>query len=330
MRLSGKHWSEGVAKVVVWLSGLLDFEQAAEVLEQVGQMAVSDSSVWRQAQYWGERFGELEAGVWRDDTESENVLLRKRPKRMGVAMDGTMIHIREEGWKELKVGCVFDVEVSPARDERTREVVELGHAVRNSYVPYLGGPEAFGEQVWTEARRRGWDRASDTQVVGDGAAWVWNLAATHFYDSQQVVDWYHATEHLAQAARFLHGDGTPEAQQWFRKWETPLFQGQAEQIAANLTAVSSQHPSVAADILREAGYFDHNQRRMNYLEMREEGWLIGSGMVESGGKQFKARFAGPGMRWSRAGAQRLLPVRAAILSGRFDLLWKKAFALPPN
>jgi len=64
--------------------------------------------------------------------------------------------------------------------------------------------------------------------------------------------------------------------------------------------------------------------------MREEGWLIGSGSVESAAKQYKARFAGPGMHWSRVGAERLLPVRSAIMSGRFDECWRQAYNSPPN
>ena len=83
-------------------------------------------------------------------------------------------------------------------------------------------------------------------------------------------------------------------------------------------------------LFREAGYFRDNQRRMNSLELREEEWPIGSGMVESGGKQFKARFCGPGMRWSRQGAENLLPVRAAILSQRFDELWTRIYNAPPS
>lgn len=67
---------------------------------------------------------------------------------------------------------------------------------------------------------------------------------------------------------------------------------------------------------------------MNYLELREGAWLIGSGMVESGAKQFKARFSGPGMRWSRKGAENLLPIRSAILSGTFDNMWTSAKILP--
>ena len=67
-----------------------------------------------------------------------------------------------------------------------------------------------------------------------------------------------------------------------------------------------------------------------YREMREDGWAIGSGMVESTAKQFKARFNGPGMRWSRSGAERLIPIRAAIMSRRSDELWRLAYNSPHN
>ena len=81
---------------------------------------------------------------------------------------------------------------------------------------------------------------------------------------------------------------------------------------------------------REAGYFADNQRRMQYMELREDGFPIGSGMVETGCKQFRARFTGAGMRWSRPGVERLLPVRAAILSHRFDEAWRTAYNSPQN
>ncbi len=82
--------------------------------------------------------------------------------------------------------------------------------------------------------------------------------------------------------------------------------------------------SNADKLLPAAGYFRNNHQRMNYIEMREENWPIGSGVVESAAKQFKARFSGPGMRWSRIGAENLLPIRAAVLSARFDHMWAAA------
>jgi hypothetical protein len=330
-----QHWSEQIAKQAVWLSGLVTFEKAEEILDKIGQIEISDSSVWRRTKAWGERFKAIEAAERAKSmavpTRDEIILAQgQQPKDMGVAMDGAKVLIRQEGWKELKVGCVFEIEMRPTPDKHTSEVVDLAHAVNNSYVAHLGGPELFGQMVWAEARRRDWMLARETEVLGDGAPWIWNLAGEHFYDSRQAVDWYHATNHLADVAKVLKGEGTAEAQRWFKQQQTPLFEGHAEQIAAGLRQAAQDMPKVADDLRREAGYFQDNCRRMQYMELREEGFPIGSGMVESGCKQFRGRFNGPGMQWSRSGLELLLPVRAAIMSKRFDAMWQAAYNLPQN
>lgn len=321
---------------MTWLSGIAEYEEAEEVLEKVGQVEISDSSIWRHIQTWGEQFETL---VERERIRT-NVLEGRwggpcraaEPKgRMGVSMDGTMIHIRDEGWKELKIGSVFDIEMRTTFDRQTGDHIEAAHAVHNTYAAHLGGPEAFGEVMWAEAARRDWQQAVETEVVGDAAPWIWNLVADYFYDSLQIVDWYHGAEHLATAARLLKGEGTPAAKQWLNDSKTALFEGHAARIARTLSAAATSHPpDVAAQLNREAGYLHKNQRRMNYQEMRENGWAIGSGMVESAAKQFKARFTGPGMRWSRRGAERLIPIRAAIMSRRFDELWQQVYNSPQN
>jgi hypothetical protein len=245
-----------------------------------------------------------------------------------VALDGMMVHVRQEDWKELKVGAVFDIEVRLGKDEHTHESVQLAHAVHNSYAAHLGGPEVFGELLFTEAR--GWEQAQDTEVVADGAAWIWNLADLHFGQSRQLVDWYHANQHLATAAKLCQGEGSPAGTLWFNRQETALYQGHAARIAADLEQAASELPQVADDLRREAGYFREHQHRMNYLEMREEEYVIGSGMVEGGAKQYQARLCGPGMRWSRPGVERLIPIRTAILSGRFAEVWHKVYNSPPS
>jgi hypothetical protein len=208
--------------------------------------------------------------------------------------------------------------------------VDLGHALRNTYVSHLGGPEEFGQKLWTEAQRRHWPKAVDTQVVADGATWIWNLVQDYFYDCHPVVDWFHAKQHLALTAQLLWGEGTPAAKRWLNEQETHLFQGHAEGIAHDITQAAEQKTTLREDLLQQAGYFEKNKRRMNYLELRSDGWVIGSGMVESGGKQFKDRFAGAGMRWSRLGAERLLLIRTAIMSKRFDSRWNAVYNLPKN
>lgn len=328
-------WSAGLQKWAVWLGGLLTFEHAERVLEVVGQVAMSDTALWRQVQSWGAR------GQARDEQQragasalpARAVIVpgeAQQATTKGVAMDGATINIRQEGWKELKVGSVFEVAVRPTRDRLTGDLIDLAHATANTYVAHLGGPERFGQLVWAEARRRDWSQARETVAVGDGAPWIWNLVGEHFYDSRQVVDWYHAATHLRQAANALHGDQTPAAHQWYKAYDTTLFEGQADRLAQTLRTLAQTHRKAADVLRREAGYFHDNQRRMQYLQIREDNLPIGSGMVESACKQFRARLAGAGMRWSRAGAEHLLPIRAAVMNGAFDTWWQAVSAMPLN
>jgi hypothetical protein len=323
LRLWDKRWSEQVVKQAVWLSGLASYEQVGEILRQVGGVEISTKSVWRCVEKWGSKLEQLEAlqMVKAYDFEQEEIDRDRSLEPMGAAMDGTMVHIREEGWKELKVGSIFEIEKRNRMDKKTGQEIELGHAVKNGYAAHLGGPEIFGRKMWTEAQGRHWEQAIDNIVIGDGATWIWNLAAEHFHASRQTVDWYHASEHLANAGKILYGDGSPKARRWHRSMETPLYQGHANKIVGKLRGLAKQNPSKSEELLKEANYFKNNHKRMQYMETREDGFPIGSGMVESAAKQYKTRFAGAGMRWSRAGLTRLLPVRTAILSKRFDRMW---------
>jgi hypothetical protein len=329
------HWSEAIAQQAVWLYGQVEDDLAEQILQRIGGIPISDTSIWRRAQKWGEEIRVAEnaraktaVGLPQRGQVIRGQVPHERP--MGVAMDGGMINVRKEGWKELKVGTVFEIEACLEPDPVTKEKIPQAHAVQNSYVAVLGGPERFGRMLWAEAVRREFPEAGDSIVLGDAATWIWNLAGEHFGTSRQLVDWYHAKEHLHGAGHQLFGEGSAEAQRWVKGMETPLYQGHALRIAARLKELAKTHRRVAKDLHQEAGYFEHNQRRMQYLEMREDGFPIGSGMVESGCKQFRARFTGPGMRWNRDSAERLLPVRAAILSKRFDHVWSAIYNSPPN
>jgi len=324
-----------VCQLAVWLSGLVSYARADEILAKVGRIDISTSSLWRRSQVWGQRFVQVEE---RDQARAAEVEMpagivpgeAMRAERLGVAMDGWMILIRQEGWKEVKAGCVFEVNQETVRDPATQEELDVGRARHLSYTAHLGGPQGLGPKLWAEAKRRQWSTALDTQALGDGAVWIWNLVADYFYDSVQVVDWSHAKSHLAQVAEWLHGAGTPAAHRWLTEQETRLFQGHAEDLARLIRQTADRHPALQAELVTEAGYFETHQRRMEYLDRRIEGWVIGSGMIESGAKQYQARFKGPGMQWSRAGAERLLPVRTAILSDRFEATWQTARQLPLN
>jgi hypothetical protein len=331
-----KHWSEAIAREAVWIYGQVEDDLAEQILQKIGGWSISDTSIWRRAQQWGDKIRVTEqtraqaaVGLPQRGQVIRGQVPHERP--MGTAMDGGMIHVRKEGWKELKVGTVFNIESRWEPNPLTHEFEPQAYAIDTSYVAVLGGPATFGPVLWAEAVERGFPEAGDRIAIGDGAPWIWNLTNEHFSGSRQVVDWYHAKTHLAEAGAQLYGEGSVQAHRWVKRMEKPLYQGHADHIAAELKEQAKTHRRVAATLRKEAGYFQMNARRMQYLETREDGFPIGSGMVESGIKQFRTRFTGPGMRWSRQGAERLLPVRAAILSGRYDLVWRSVYdRLPLN
>lgn len=322
---------------MVWLSGVSpSFAEAEETLRRIGRVNVSDSSVWRAVERWGACWQQLEVAMVEQGAEpfkQQERQLQAAPEagNKGVAMDGATLYIRDEGWKELKVGCTFDIAIQPTKDKETGQWQDKAHAVNNQYVAHLGKPEPFGQMVWGLARQCDWFGAEKTIVLGDGAVWIWHLADHHFVQSAHLVDWYHATEHLATAARLLYDQDKAARDEWYQEQQRCLFVGEAAAIAAHLEACAAEKSPAVADALEaEAGYFANNQTRMAYQEQQLAGYPIGSGMVESGCKQFKARFDGPGMRWSRSGAERLLPIRAAVMSQGFDAAWEQAYHLPLN
>lgn len=303
---------------MVWLSGLLPYEHCQAVFERIGGVHIPSSSIWRQTQQYGEA---LQAQVEHQQSQVsvERVVLpdasQDHARQKGISLDGGMVNIRGDGWKEFKVGTVFDVEQHLERDERTGEWVERAHGVHMAYTAVLGTAEQFAPALWAVAVAHHVPTAAASSVSADGAEWIWNLVADYFPDSVQIIDWYHATQHLASAAQALYPQDEQKAHLWFDHRREDLFLG-------NVTRIIQ--PLEQQGFTDQAHYFQVHQRRMQYQEFQEQGYPIGSGTVESGVKQFKARLTGPGMRWSRPGAERMLVIRAAVLQGNFDTLWQRA------
>ncbi|MBX3082594.1 MAG: hypothetical protein KF716_13235 [Anaerolineae bacterium] len=303
---------------MTWLAGLLTFEQCQAVFARIGKRHLPASSIWRQAAQHGERLrGQVERD--RQQVAPERISLPDAPhdhrQRKGVSMDGGMVHVRGEGWKEMKVGAVYDVATQPERDPITTDVMDMPHAVNLTYTAVLGEVPAFAQALWQLAVQQQVPTAYEASVTADGAAWIWNVAADLFPDSVQIVDWYHARQHLSAAAQALYPNHPDQATAWLKQHTDALFQGQLHSITA---------PLDHAGLADHSRYFHTHQRRMQYQEFREDGYPIGSGTVESAVKQYKARLTAAGMRWSRVGAERMLILRGAVLDGSFDALWRVA------
>ena len=175
-------------------------------------------------------------------------------------------------------------------------------------------PAPFAQRVRRETQRRGFDRAQRRVVLGDGAAWIWNMSAELFPDAIQVVDIFHAKGHLFEAARAIYGAGTDLADQWGKQRRDELDQGRIDAI---LTALA-EHP--ACEEARTCSrYITNNRQRMDYPRFRAMGLCITTGVVEGACKHVVAtRFKRGGMHWTVNGANAILALRCAILSNRFD------------
>ena len=312
-------FSPAFAKQMVWLSGLLPFGQSVEVMARIGERFMSQSTTWRMVQHYGEQL----QTVVEHQREQESVERIQLPdarhdheQRKGVSIDGGMVHIREQGWREMKVGTVFDVELRLERNPQTGDLDEMAHGVNVHYTAVLGTKQEFTPALWALAVEHDLPTARNRSVVADGAPWIWEVAEDVCPDGQQVVDWYHAVEHLYKAAVALYPNESDLAkrQRWFKTYKHHLYMGQIETIISVLNKRGVPH---------FATYFERHKRRMQYLEFREDGLPIGSGTAESGVKQFKHRLCGTGMRWEEDNANRMIILRSAILGHDFDSLWAK-------
>jgi hypothetical protein len=239
------------------------------------------------------------------------------PGTLVVETDGAMVHYLD-GWHEVKLGVV-----GGAQD---------GALVAPSYVAARESAEQFGPRLLAAAARRGaldvvrWEGTPlrpglavlrPVHIVGDGAAWIWNLAADHFGDRTEAVDFYHAAEHIWAVARAVYGADSDET----RVGATVAIRAlRAVGVAPVRAALAALHPETAeaAVVVRiERGYFTTNAARMDYPTLVAQGLPIGSGAVESGaGHVVQHRMKRPGQRWSERGGRAMLALRGRLASAR--------------
>ena len=228
-------------------------------------------------------------------------------------LDGLPAHTRE-----AKLGCVF---TQTAWDKD-------GFAVRDpdstTYTGAIEQAEQFGKRLYVEAWKRGWSRAAKKVVIGDGAEWIWNLAQQHFPTAIQVVDLYHARQHLWDLARLLHPRDTKRRNAWIglhqKRW---LEKGKIGKLVVSLRSIQTPDADLARKIRNEADYFAANAARMNYPEFREQHLFVGSGVIEAGCKTVIGhRLKQSGMFWTVAGANAILALRCNHLNGRFEDYWE--------
>jgi hypothetical protein len=323
--------SPGVRRMLATIGHELPFEQGREQMELLAGLCVTTKAVERTAEAIG---ADIEARQQRQRAQATQLNL---PIPMGpripilyVEMDGTGIPVvrketegragKQDGQpahtREVKLGCVFtqtnvDGEGYPIRDEAS-----------TSYVGAIESCEEFGRRLYAEAWRRGWARAANKVVLGDGSEWIWNQAALHFSDATHIVDLYHSREHLWTLAAKLYPNDAAAQKRWVMVEKDKLDDGKIEDLVASLRALAAAHPGLAKDIETEANYFERNKERMRYAEFRKQGLFVGSGVVEAGCKTVIGRLKRSGMFWTVRGANAIIALRCCQISGDFEDYWE--------
>jgi hypothetical protein len=255
----------------------------------------------------GERIKEERSGregtVLSGNVEAPDV----SPERLYIGIDGVHVPMYDGSYHEAKAGIVYQTR---ERDGKT-DIVDA------RYTATLQRTEAFGGQVYAVAFDCGVERADDIACLGDGAAWVWKSFSHHYPDAVQILDCYHAYEHLDEVAKAWYGEDTDKAKCWLEARKVDLLSDCVETV---IRSIHSWHPvddEAKAIRRRELGYFEKNKGRMLYATLKSNGYHIGSGLVESACKTIVTqRLKQSGMRWSESGAEHMVHLRSFLMSDR--------------
>ncbi len=282
-------------------------------------MALSKNSLQRLVKAYGGRLVEQQAQeaqatvqipsketevVWRERVEPTSEV-------MNISMDGAMVNIRNEGWKEVKT-----VAVSPVRHQIDAMTGNpIAHLSDHSYRAGLWNATECGQQQWAEACRRGVEKANYLSSVNDGAAWIWNIVRMCHGNCVEIIDWWHAVETLWPIAQHRFDAESEQETEWVSAQKQLLIEGGLGAILSNVRLLYPRGLPLPDPVRKAILYLFRNRWRMCYNLFREAGYPIGSGAVESACKHvIQQRLKQSGMRWSRIGAQAMLALRSTLLS----------------
>ena len=249
-----------------------------------------------------------------------------------LSTDGAMMLVRNEGWKEVKVVAVSEVQVRPstarplAQPSRRDDDpwVELS---RHSYQAGLWDADTMAQYQYAEGLRRRIDVCRKLSSVNDGAIWIKRITATNFSQAEQIVDWRHAADHLWAVANAVCGEHSAQARQWTEEHLDLLWSGQVAAVVTTLDGMDLQRERWPALVREAPDYFRSNQERMRYDVFREQALPIGSGTVENAANTVvHHRLKRPGRGWDRENGQAMLAALSELHSNRFDQAWRLTFS----
>jgi hypothetical protein len=327
-------FSPGVRRMMGRVGGKEAFDEGRQDLKELAGVEVQTKAVERVSEAIGQQI-EAVNQKQREAALSGKLESLEAPATLYIAIDGTGVPVvpqEAEGRKgkdetgkaktrEAKLGCVFtqtrvDDQGRPQRDQDS-----------TTYVGAIETAEEFGPRIYAEAVRRGSKRAQRIVVLGDGAVWIRNLADEQFPGAKQIVDLYHARQHVADLGKIVYGPGASQAADWAAGRIEQLDAGDVEAVLAAIKRMRPRDPKVREQVRKAMTYFQANKERMRYAQFRREGLFVGSGVVEAGCKTIIGyRLKQSGMRWTVRGANAIIALRCSQLSGRWEEFWENRSA----
>jgi hypothetical protein len=310
-------------KLAFTVTSTLSYEGAAAVARK-WNCPVDDSTLHALTQRLGTR-AEAQTEARLKPVATELTPERAASKLAVFMLDGCLLRYRGPGWgkkktkkkrvawHELKVGVFY------LQEQAGRTAGGRGLLSEKVVVCWQGEGVELGRRLHWEALRRGLGRAEHILVVADGAAWIWNVVADRWCQAEELLDFWHASEHLWELGRALYGEG--EAKEWVESRLHELRHGQQDKFLDEIAHLKGRGGKVGKTIKEQKHYFSNQAQRMNYEEIADRGWPIGSGSVESacGGKQ--GRFKRRGQFWTLPGVRNLEALIETRENNHWDELW---------
>jgi hypothetical protein len=285
-------------KLAFTVTATASYEEAAALAKKWG-VPVTDSALHSLTQRLGARAeAQRQAQLKTPPVERDP---QRAPTKLAVLMvDGWQVRQRGPGWgkkktranrvewHEWKTGVYYRQEQS-AQTAGGRGLID-GKIIMG----WQGEPVEFGRRLHWEAQQGGLGRARAKLVVGDGAPWIWNLAQDRWAGATELLDFYHAAQHLWDLGQALHGKDQAAAAQWVEPRRHQLRHGQEKQLLAEIAGLKVPRGQAGKVVVREQNYMASHAGRMNYRTLHRRGRPIGSGAVESACRQRQCRFKRPG------------------------------------
>ena len=324
----GEHcWTPGTVKQMVKLGvEIPSYRRAAQNYVELTQVGVSKSHLGELVKTYGgkvvaQQAAEAEAMV-KPPAADDIIVPRDMPPAesevMALSMDGAMVNIRGEGWKEVKTVAISAVETLV--NETTGEAeVRLS---RHSYRSGLWEAKDFAKQQWAEGCRRGLERSKKLVSVNDGAVWIWLIVQMCCAPCVEILDWWHLVEKLWEVAAVWFSQDQVATTGWVEGQKDNLWQRGGRPVIQAIRQLCPRGQPLPEKVRQVVHYLFTHRTRIHYHQFRQAGYPIGSGTVESAGKVvMQERMKQAGMRWCRDNAQAMLALRSILLSDRWNEVW---------